>query len=116
MSSFRKRVHTLGSFRRAFTNVFGQAPEQQAIVRQDRLDRSFIEQLSLVVSYVNGCRLCTYVHAAHALQEGLSEGELQELLSFDLGDVPAERAVALTFAQHLAESGGQPDPDVGRRR
>ena len=115
MTAFHKRVHSLGSFWAGFTDMFRHARERHAIVRQQRLDRTFIEQLSLVVSRVNGCRLCTYVHAANALRNGLSDGELQELLAFDLGQVPPERAVALTFAQHFAESGGHPDPVVERR-
>ena len=115
MTGFHKRVHSLGTFWAGLTDMVRDAPERHAIVRQQRLDRTFIEQLSLVVSRVNGCRLCTYVHAANALRSGLSDGELQELLVFELGQVPPERAVALTFAQHFAESGGDPDPVVERR-
>ena len=101
MTGFHKRVHSLGTFWAGLTDMVRDAPERHAIVRQQRLDRTFIEQLSLVVSRVNGCRLCTYVHAANALRSGLSDGELQELLVFELGQVPPERAVALTFPSTL---------------
>ena len=70
MTGFHKRVHSLGTFWAGLTDMVRHAPERHAIVRQQRLYRTFIEQLSLVVSRVNGCRLCTYVHAANALRSG----------------------------------------------
>ena len=59
MTGFHKRVHSLGTFWAGLTDMVRDARERHAIVRQQRLDRTFIEQLSLVVSRVNGCRLCT---------------------------------------------------------
>ena len=82
MTAFHKRVHSLCTFWAGFADMFRHARERRAIVRRQRLDCAFIEQLSLLVSRVNGCRLCTYVHAANALRSGLSDEELQELLVF----------------------------------
>jgi AhpD family alkylhydroperoxidase len=110
MNSISKRVHTFGSFWRGYAEMIHPAPEDRASRRSGRIDKSLVEQLELIVSRVNGCRTCTYVHSANALREGISDKELGELLALDLGDFPAEQAVALTFAQHYAESGGQPDP------
>ena len=110
MNSIFKRVHTFRTFWRGYAEMIHPSPEDRASRRSGRIDRSLVEQIELIVSRVNGCRTCTYVHSANALREGLSHKELQELLALDLGDFPAERAIALAFAQHYAESGGQPDP------
>ena len=115
MNSIPKRAHTLATFWRGFGEMVNPSPEQKARLRSERVDKAFLEQIELIVSRVNGCCTCTYVHSANALQEGLSDKELEELLALDLGHFPAERAVAFAFAQHYAESGGQPDPAVEKR-
>ena len=115
MNSISKRVHTFSTFFRGFAQMIHPAPEERASMRSGQIDKTFVEQIELVVSRVNGCRTCTYVHSANALQEGLSDKELEELLALDLGHFPAERAVAFAFAQHYAESGGKPDPAAEQR-
>ena len=115
MNEIPKRVHTIDTFWRGYAEMIHPTPEDRASLRSRRIDKSFLEEIELVVSRVNGCRTCTYVHSANALQEGLSDKELEELLALDLGHFPAERAMAFAFAQHYAESGGQPDPAAERR-
>ena len=115
MNKIPKRVHTFDTFWRGFAEMVHPTPGQRASLRSGRIDNSFLEEIWLVVSRVNGCLTCTYVHSANALQEGLSDKELEELLTLELGKFPAERAIAFAFAQHYAESGGQPDPGAERR-
>ena len=115
MNKLSNRIHTLSTFWRGYTEMIHPAPEQRESMRSKRLDKSFVEQIERIVSRVNGCRTCTYVHSANALQEGLSDKELEELLALELGHFPAERAIAFAFAQHYAESGGQPDPAAEQR-
>lgn len=115
MNNLSNRIHTLSTFWRGYTEMIYPAPEQRESMRSKRLDKSFVEQIELIVSRVNGCRTCTYVHSANALQEGLSDKELEELLALELGHFPPERAIVFAFAQHYAESGGQPDPAVEKR-
>lgn len=115
MNRISKRVHTFRTFWRGYAEMIHPAPEQRESLRSKRLDKSFVEQIELIVSRVNGCRTCTYVHSANALREGLSDKELEELLALDLGHFPAEQAIAFAFAQHYAESGGQPDQAVEKR-
>jgi len=115
MNKIPKRLHTLNTFWRGFAEMIRPTSEDRASLRSGRIDKSFIEEIELIVSRVNGCRTCTYVHSANALQEGLSDKELEELLALDLGHFPAERAMAFAFAQHYAESGGQPNPSAEQR-
>jgi hypothetical protein len=46
---------------------------------------------------------------------GVSEQELLKLLTLQTDDFPEEEAVALTFAQHYAESECNPDSEVEKR-
>jgi AhpD family alkylhydroperoxidase len=115
MNEISKHVHTIDTFWRGFAEMVHPTAEQRASMRSKRIDKSFVEAIELVVSRVNGCRTCTYVHSANALQEGLSDKELEELLALDLGHFPAEQAIAFAFAQHYAETGGESDPVAERR-
>jgi len=80
--------------------------------RKKLVSKKFGERIFLAVTSVNGCRYCSYYHAKLALTSGMERTEISAMLSGDLGDVPEEEAVALAFAQHYAESGGQPDPQA----
>jgi AhpD family alkylhydroperoxidase len=74
---------------------------------------AFRERLTLTVTEVNGCRICSYAHARLALSAGASQEELRQLLSGSIPiDTPPEELFALTFAQHWAESDAHPDPEV----
>lgn len=66
----------------------------------------------LAVTQVNGCRYCAYGHAKMALQAGVPEAEIQQLLQGEFGDLPASEVKALLFAEHYAETIGKPDLDV----
>jgi hypothetical protein len=50
-----------------------------------------------------------------ALREGVPPDEIERLLACELGGFAEEEAVALAFAQHWAETGGQPDPEAEQR-
>jgi AhpD family alkylhydroperoxidase len=69
----------------------------------------------MAVTAVNGCRYCARFHSRLALQEGVPPDEIARILSLDLSDFSPEEAVALAFAQHWAETEGQPDAEAERR-
>jgi AhpD family alkylhydroperoxidase len=68
------------------------------------------ERLMLAVTAVNACRYCSYFHARQALKSGLSKTEINGLLSGDVAGGPEDEAVAVTYAQHWAETNAHPDP------
>lgn len=72
-------------------------------------EKQFAERVMLAVTEVNGCALCSQGHTAWALEAGLSEHEVADLLS-GAGDeaVPPEHAVGVAFAQHYADTAGRP--------
>ena len=66
----------------------------------------------LAVTSVEGCRYCSYLHSKLALKGGISQEEIEKLLSGDVGGCPEEEALAILYAQHWAESDAHPDPEA----
>ena len=79
------------------------------------ISKSFSESVSLAISQVNGCKLCSYTHAKNALKSGMNEEEVEFLLSGGFDNAPKEQLEALLFAQHYADTKGNPDPDVKQK-
>jgi AhpD family alkylhydroperoxidase len=84
-------------------------------MRGEALDSAFRERLMLVVTGVNGCRYCSYVHAREALAEGISQDEIRSLGKRMFEGSPPKQVPALLYAQHWAETDGKPDPAVRER-
>ena len=76
---------------------------------ESRISKSFIERIMMAVTEVNGCRYCSYFHTQVALKEGLDQKEIEQLLTGNINNAPKEEIPALLFAQHYAESSGNPE-------
>ena len=77
---------------------------------------AFRERLMLAVTAVNECRYCSYYHARQALQAGVPEAEMRTLLAGDLpADIPEDECAGLLYAQHWAETDGNPDSQARLR-
>lgn len=109
-ASFNQRIYTYPTFRVDVYRIFDHMDDLRRAARGGRISKAFAEKIMLVVTSVNGCRYCSYAHSRAALAAGVSEQEMQSLLALDLGTFPINEVTALTFAQHYAESNGQPDP------
>jgi len=79
------------------------------------IDKKFSEAIFLAVTQVNGCKLCSYTHAKNALKEGMSKEDIEFLLSGDFDNAPKDQYEALLFAQHYAETKGDPDPETAKK-
>ena len=112
---FNKRIYTLPNFIASIRDIFNHLDELRTATRAGRVSHAFAEKIMLAVTHVNGCRYCAYGHTRATLASGVSEAELQKIMSGELGDFPEQDAVALTFAQHYAESACQPDPAAWKR-
>jgi len=115
VSSFSKRIYDVGSYREAILDVLAHVDDLRAASRGGLVDRAFAERIMLAVTQVNGCRYCSYGHTRMALRAGMGEKEIRSLLAGDFADVPDAQLAAVVFAQHCAETGGNPDPDALRR-
>ncbi|MBN2547353.1 MAG: carboxymuconolactone decarboxylase family protein [Spirochaetes bacterium] len=80
------------------------------IKREDTniISPQFQEKIMLAVCGVNNCINCSYLHTKNALEAGIRDDEIKNLLNGELGEFPEQEAVALAYSQHWAESGGNP--------
>ncbi|MFZ5941474.1 MAG: carboxymuconolactone decarboxylase family protein [Bacteroidota bacterium] len=79
------------------------------------VSKQFGERIFLAVTGVNGCRYCSFYHAKLALTSGMDRSEISSMLSGEFGLVPEEEALALVFAQHYADTGGNPEPEAEKQ-
>ena len=77
--------------------------------RNHEINPKFIERLMLAVTEVNECAICSYAHTKRALESGMSHAEIQKMLSGVIDDVPDDELEAVMFAQHYADTRGNPN-------
>lgn len=114
-TQFRRRIYNISEFKTAIDDAFAHLPDMKRAMRGGRVDKAFSERIMLAVTQVNGCRYCSYGHAKAALSAGLTSEEIQALLAGEFSDAPPNQVPALLFAQHYAESEGNPEPDAWRQ-
>lgn len=56
----------------------------------------------------HGCPLCSYAHTKMALEMGMQEEQIEELLGGELKNIPQEQLKAVLFGQPYAEMKGKP--------
>ena len=114
--NFNKRTYkNPGELFRDLSFPFSNRKKLKEIREKELISAAFRERLMMAVTVVNGCRYCSYFHAREALKSGITSEEVQELLSGVVSNCPEEEAVAVTYAQHWAESEAHPDPEAVQR-
>ena len=91
------------------------APYLSKAKKKGELDTEFIERIMLAVTDVNGCGVCSYAHTKMALEAGMSDKEIQNMLAGVLTDVPEDQIQAMIFAQHYADHRGKPSGEAWAR-
>ncbi len=114
-AGFNKRIFDLSTFKTTIDDIVGHMDDLKAAARSGRIGKDFSERIMLAVTRVNGCRYCEYGHTRAALKAGVSPEEIRALMSAEFDDLPQDEVVALMYAQHVAESRGNPDPDATQR-
>jgi AhpD family alkylhydroperoxidase len=112
MNKFPRRLYNNpGEFIEDLRFIMPKRPLIKRAMRGDLIPAAFRERLMMMVTQVHGCRYCSYFHAKQALNAGISEAELQDIIAgFVPDNAPQDEYVALLYAQHWAESNAQPDP------
>lgn len=83
--------------------------EIRSLMKGETLSPAFRERIMLAVTAVNDCRYCSFVHTRQALQKGVSSEEIITLGEGSFDCCPEEEVPALLYAQHWAETHGNPD-------
>ncbi len=116
MEKFRRRTYSgIGEIIADMRTAMSRFKEIRPLMRGKTIDPAFRERLMLTVTEVNGCRYCSYAHAQQALAKGVSQEEIESLGKGMFNGSPAEEMPALLYAQHWAETNGQPDPEARER-
>lgn len=76
---------------------------------------AFRQRLWLVVTSVNDCRYCRYLHSTIALRSGVSFDEVKTLSSGVITDSPAEERLRLEYGLQWAKQDGRTNPDARAR-
>lgn len=113
---FTKRTYaSMGEFWGDLRFLLAHRKDVKRLVEHEALNGAFRERLMLAVTQVNRCRYCSFAHTHQALKEGLAQDEIDALLDGELDGVPEDERTALLYAQHWAETRGQPDPEATAR-
>ncbi len=111
----KRTFRSFGQFWQELFFIFKNRKQIRSAMRNSHISLAFRERLMLAVTSVNDCRYCSYYHTQLALQEGISGDEASKLLQGSFENCPPEEAPALLYAQHWAESDGNPNSEaVGR--
>ena len=110
---FRKRTFSgFGQFLREAAGLLKNWRQIRKAMRSEVISPAFRERLMLAVTAVNECRYCSYAHSKEALKHGISQPELEQLLSGEFKECPRREIPAILYAQHWAESDGQPPAEA----
>ncbi|WP_416828929.1 carboxymuconolactone decarboxylase family protein [Ectobacillus polymachus] len=112
---FYKKKYSAREFYVALYKGIRTIPYMVKNKRSKQISMEFIERIMLAVTEVNGCEICSYAHTKIALEQGMSNEEIQMLLSGNKEKVPEEEAPALLFAQHYADTKGNPSTESWQR-
>ncbi len=102
------KLYSLGEFYKINYLAFLSGYNFLVAKKNALLNDLFIERIMLAVTEVNGCALCSFVHTKMALEAGLSNEEIKNMLAGVYNDVPENEISAVLFSQHYAETRGNP--------
>lgn len=110
-----KKKYSMPQLYTAFVNGYLSLPLLTENRRKKIVDQKFIERLMLATTEVNGCDVCSYAHTQMALKGGFTKEEINSFLSGSEAYVKEEEAVAILYAQHVADTMGNPEPQTYNR-
>lgn len=108
--TFNKRTYS--SIKEFFSDVLFLIKNRKALKKamsSSGVSPAFREKIMLAVTGVNGCKYCATGHSKWALEQGISQKEIEELLSGEFGKCRPEETTAILYAQHWAETNCHPD-------
>ena len=115
IQKFMKRLYDVETFQRFIADAVASYADMRKSRKNPDMGAAFSNRILLAVTHVNGCRYCTFVHTKNALEEGMSEDEVQRLLGGEFDAAPSNESVALLFAEHYADTAGHPSLEATQK-
>ena len=112
---FYKKIYSVQEFYHILYDGLRTVKYMVKAKKNKSLSPELIERIMLGVTEVNGCEVCSYAHTKMALEQGLSNEEIQNLLTGTADGVPPDEMPAFLFAQHYADTRGNPTEESWNR-
>jgi AhpD family alkylhydroperoxidase len=112
---FGRKLYSLVEFYRIYYLAFFSLPDLINTKKNKVLSELFVERIMLAVTEVNGCPFCSYAHTKMALEAGMSNEEIQNMLAGVIDDIPEKEVSAVLFGHHYAFSRGCPSKESWER-
>lgn len=112
---FGRKLYSVGESYWIFHNGIMTMKYMSRAKKKGELSQQFVERIMLAVTEVNECAVCSYAHTKKALESGMSNEEIQNLLAGIVDGVPDEEIAAIMFAQHYAETRAKPAKESWQR-
>jgi len=114
-SYFKKRSYTLKEFFNDIIFLFHNFNRIFEALKAKRINKQFREKILLAVTAVNECKYCSFGHSLMALKNGCTREEISRIMKKDFSNSKPNEIIALTYAQHFAETKRSPDPGATKR-
>lgn len=113
--TFGRKLFSIGEFYKIYFLAIFSGRDFIYAKKKKLLSGHFIERIMLAVTEVNGCPFCSYAHTKMALEAGMSNEEIQNMLAGVSDDVPEKEMSAVVFGQYYADSRGYPSEESWER-
>ncbi len=113
---FQKKIYYPKLFFKDLKFLLSNKKKILAAKKNENISDEFFERIMTVVSAVNGCVYCQWYHAKKAVEVGIEDDEVKNLLNLQFETNANEYEVlALLYAQHFAETNRKPDADMTKK-
>ena len=110
---FSKRVFTARLFFNELGFLIWNLPSIIRVFTNNQSPKHLFEKIFIVTDAVNGCIYCSWLDAKLAMKSGMSEEEINNMMELQFHANASEYELnALLYAQHYAETKGNPDPEM----
>ncbi|PHQ79775.1 MAG: hypothetical protein COB65_12130 [Thalassobium sp.] len=89
IQKFMKRLYDVETCQRFIVDAVASSAGMRKSRKNPEISAAFSNPISLAVTHANGCCHCTFVHTNNALEEGMSEDEVQGLHDGEFGAAPS---------------------------
>ena len=79
-----KRMYSIKQFFHIVDNAIIGIKDMNRAKKKNLISEILQNHIMLVVTEVNGCKICSYKHAKDALEMGMDEKDIQEILSGEI--------------------------------
>jgi AhpD family alkylhydroperoxidase len=110
---FDKKIFTARLFLSDIGFLLWNTPKIVRAFRDEKINKSFVEKIMTVTTAVNGCIYCSWFHAKQAIESGINEQEVKNMMNLQFqADANDFELKALLYAQNFAETNRKPDTEM----